>query len=48
MDISFFLKDTFEKHDLKKYETMLDNCFYFNDGQSNQRIIDFFKSIEYV
>ena len=48
MDISFFLKDTFEKHDLKTYETMLDNCFYFNDGQSNQRIIDFFKSIEHV
>ena len=46
MDISLFLKNTFEKHNSKAYETMLNNCFYFNDGQSNQRIIDFIRSIK--
>ena len=40
-----FVNNTFEKHNPESYKSMLDECFYFNDGQSTKRITEFLQSV---
>ena len=38
--------DLEDKNLINTYEKMLNNCFYFNDGKSTDRAVEFIKSIE--
>ena len=38
------VQTTLDSHNQKVFSTMLENCFYFNDGHSIDRIIDFLGS----
>ena len=37
--------DTLENHNPEPYKSMLNDCFYFNDGQSTKRITEFLQSV---
>jgi len=39
------LEKSFTEHNKSNYEQMLDDSFYFNDGKSTQRAVDFLKTI---
>jgi len=39
------LEKSFSEHNKKNYEKMLKDCFYFNDGKSTQRAVNFLKTI---
>lgn len=39
------IDNSFEEHNRVKYENLLQECFYFNDGKSTQRAIDFINKI---
>ena len=43
--ISDFVSNTLENHNPESYKSMLDDCFYFNDGQSTKRITEFLQSV---
>jgi len=34
-----------ENHNPESYKSMLNDCFYFNDGQSTKRITEFLQSV---
>ena len=38
--------DLEDKNLINTYEKMLNNCFYFNDGKSTDRAVEFIKSIK--
>ena len=38
------VQTTLDSHNQKVFSSMLENCFYFNDGHSIDRIIDFLGS----
>ena len=45
--ISKLIEDSFSNHEsrMADYKTLLDMCFYFNDGKSTQRAIAFIESV---
>ena len=43
--ISDFVSNTLENHNPEPYKSMLNDCFYFNDGQSTKRITEFLQSV---
>jgi len=45
LSISDFVTNTLENHNPDSYKRMLDDCFYFNDGQSTKRITEFLQSV---
>ena len=40
--------DLEDKNLINIYEQMLNNCFYFNDGKSTDRAVEFIKSINKI
>ncbi|MFQ6612346.1 MAG: CDP-glycerol glycerophosphotransferase family protein [Fidelibacterota bacterium] len=46
VNIITVIYNALENHDPKAYETMLNNCFYFNDGKSVRRISNFLESLK--
>ena len=43
--ISDFVSNTLENHNPEPYKSMLNDCFYFNDGQATKRITEFLQSV---
>ena len=45
-DICQMINDELENSNSKKqYKDLLNNCFYFNDGKSTKRAVDFIQSL---
>lgn len=44
-DILAMVNDSLLENSQPKYEEMLNNCFYYNDGKSAQRAADFIYSL---
>ena len=44
-DILAMINDSLLENSQPKYEEMLNNCFYYNDGKSAQRAADFIYSL---
>ena len=45
-DILGMIHDALGENSQPKYEQLLDNCFYYNDGKSAQRAADFIFSLK--
>ena len=46
-NISGMINEALSENSQPKYEQLLNNCFYYNDGKSAQRAADFIFSIEH-
>ena len=44
-NISLLIENELSNNNYEKYNTMLHNCFYFNDGKSAERASDFIQSL---
>ena len=46
-DICQMINDELENNKTRKtYSDLLNNCFYYNDGKSTERAVDFIKSMQ--
>ena len=46
-DISGMINKALSENSQPKYEQLLNNCFYYNDGKSAQRAADFIFSLKH-
>ena len=44
-NISLMIENELSNNNYEQYNTMLHNCFYFNDGKSAERASDFIQSL---